>query len=651
MLRKVVFRLSTPDFAPRDSASCATDSCPMNIEHLDALSRSFGFQTRVTTSAAGLDLPDDRDGQFSIIVAAPPYECDSRYRPFNFKSSGEKEAIVRNQNLLVAAAERLSPEGLMFVYGLPPHLARYATALSSRLTLRYWISVRSMTGQKPGGLRPEHTGLLLLSRPGASINSVRVPHPRCRCCDKSLKDWGGKSHLMHPAGVRLSDVWRDMVVDPQDRMPVEVFERILQLSHSGDRDRLLLVVPDSTPARTPGANDNELNLTAFNPLEAKCAETASSRMRLAPEHLLDRCHNALCLEVLKAIPSDTIDLAFADPPFNLTKDYNGYSDDRGESEYVGWSKRWLVEYERVLKPGGALVLVNLPKWAALLADFLSRTGKLYLQNWIVWDSLPEPKGVLMPAHYSLLYFTKGPRAARFNYCSMENGWQPFDEAVFPPDRVDVCQRRACVRRRRAGGHVWRGELTDVWFDIHRDRRQKRTGQAQRVHPCQTPDRLLDRIIRLTTNPGDLVLDGFAGTGTSALVAKRLGRRFIAIEQDGGYISIAARRMSDSRSSDRRAKSKAARGTISKRRLQLELQRLARLLGRLPDRTDAEMFSHFDPRAYEERFASWSDALKAARLVVPDSQAESSDGDEGARNQLELFKPASTNAEDADLNLG
>src|ERR1044072_40315 len=113
-----------------------------------------------------------------------------------------------------------------------------------------------------------------------------------------------------------------------------------------------------------------------------------------------------------------MDLGFADPPFNLTKRYNGYSDDRNERDYVGWCKRWLVEYERVVKSGGAIVILNLPKWATLLADFLSRTGKLYLQNWIVWNSLPEPKGVLMPAHYALLYFTKGEEGCRFHYCSM-----------------------------------------------------------------------------------------------------------------------------------------------------------------------------------------------------------------------------------------
>ncbi len=629
----------------------------LNLEHLTALARHFGFETTLIKSAHEIDLNAQMelryDGvckrEFSLIVAAPPYDPDSRYRPFNFKACEEKESLEQNQNLIQAAAERLSPDGLMFVYGLPAHLARYATAISSRLTLRYWISVRTMTGQKSSGLRPEHTGLALFSKSSAPLNSIRVPHPRCLYCDKPLKDWGGKSHLMHPVGVMLSDVWRDLVVDPQDRMPSEVFERILQLSQSRDRTSLLLAVPDRPAARRFKANEYEANYLAFNPLRS-----AASKDRSLPEHLVDRMHKAPCLEVLKSIPSETIDLAFADPPFNLTKDYNGYSDDKGESEYIGWSKRWLIEYERVLKPGGALVALNLPRWAALLADFLSRTGKMYLQSWIVWDSLPEPKGRLMPAHYSLLYFTKGPSAARFNYCSMENGWQPFDEAVFPPDRTDVCRRRTCVRKRRASGHVWRGELTDIWFDIHRDRRQKRAGIAEKAHPCQTPDRLLDRIIRLTTNPNDLVLDAFAGTGTSALVSKRLGRRFIAIEQDGGYLSIAARRINDNRPSERRRAGCPSSRRVSKRRLQMELQRLARLLGRLPGRADIELLSQFEPETFEERFDSWGDALKAARLVVPGVCAEQADCDQAPPGQLEMFEPSlagQERKEDGDLSFG
>ena len=371
-----------------------------------------------------------------------------------------------------------------------------------------------------------------MSKPGASVNRIRIPHARCRHCDETLKDWGGKAHLMHPDGVALSDVWMDLVVDPDDALPVEVFERIMDLSSSRDRTKLLLLASDPSSMSKDADYHEQSSLAAFNPLKWRRPSGAS--VRAIPAELIDKLHKAPCLDVLKAIPSETVDLAFADPPFNLTKNYNGYSDDRADRDYIGWCKRWLVEYERVLKPGGSMFILNLPRWSVRLADFLTRAGNLYLQNWIVWNALPEPKGVLMPAHYSLLYFTKGERAARFNYCSMENGWEPFDEAVFPPDRPDVCQRRSCVRRRRTSGKTWRGELTDIWHDIHRERRPIKGAIHKKAHPCETPERFLDRIVRLATNPGDVVLDAFAGTGTTAFVARRLDRRFIAIEQDDDY---------------------------------------------------------------------------------------------------------------------
>jgi len=273
---------------------------------------------------------------------------------------------------------------------------------------------------------------------------------------------------------------------------------------------------------------------------------------------------------------------------------------------------------RVLKPGGALLVLNLPKWSLYLADFLCREREMYLQNWIVWNALPEPKGVLMPAHYSLLYLTKGEGAARFNYCAMENGWQPFDEAVFPPDRADLCKRKSCVRARRQSASTWRGELTDIWYDIPRDRRNHRNRQFLKTHPCPTPEALLDRIIRLTTNPGDLVLDAFAGVGTTALVAERLDRRFITIEQDEEYIAAAEQRLRERKlpyTSVRRER--RSRG-VAKRKLQLELQRLALSLGRLPTKLDVERFSDYRLQQFEAAFPAWSEALKAAKIVLHDS---------------------------------
>ncbi|MFL6276908.1 MAG: DNA methyltransferase [Blastocatellia bacterium] len=569
---------------------------------------------------------------YSVCVASLPDGAQERFHPFNAKQT-DRHAHERLTMQLKEAACRLDDSGLMFIYGLPRELARAAVALAETLTFRYWIAVRTMTATKANGLRPEHTGLLVLAKPGAALNALRIPHPRCRHCDLTLKDWGGKSHLMHPEGVRLSDVWMDMVVDPSDLMPAEVFERILDLAQSPQRQSLLLLFPEELPAAATTARDSSPLIRTFDPL-AHQARPRASRPRAVPEDLLNRLHRAPCLDVLRRIPSATVDLAFADPPFNLTKSYEGYTDDLAARDYLGWCKRWLVEYERLLKPGGALFVLNLPKWAVGLADFLSRSASLYLQNWIVWNALPEPKGVLMPAHYALLYFTKGERPSRFNYCSMEQGWQPFAEAVFPPDRADVCARRFCQRQRRASAQLWRGELTDIWHDIHRERRPIKKAAGEKAHPCATPERLLDRIIRLATNPGDIVLDAFAGTGTSALVAERLNRRYIGIEQADEYLHVADRRLSEKRSSWQRTTRAVERGSVSKRALQLELKRLTLMLGRLPTLADVARLSRFTPEMFEQGFDTWSEALKAARNVVALSP-ELVQGLPEA-NQLEMF---------------
>jgi site-specific DNA-methyltransferase (adenine-specific) len=550
---------------------------------------------------------------YSVCVASLPASANDRFQPFNAKQA-DRRAQERVTAQLCDAAARLDGDGLMFVYGLPRDLARVATALGNVLAFRYWIAIRTMTASKENGLRPDHTGLLVMSKPGAAINPLRIPHPRCRHCDQPLKDWGGKSHLMHPEGVRLSDVWMDIVVDPYERMPAEVFERILELAASPERASLALLFPEATQAIT-NATDSPEHIRSFNPLAHKLRGRPAGKPQAIPETLLNRLHRAPCLDVLRRIPSASVDLTFADPPFNLAKSYEGYKDDLTERDYLGWCKRWLVEYERVLKPGGALFILNLPKWAIGLTDFLLRSGSLYLQNWIVWNALPEPKGVLMPAHYALLYFTKGKRPARFNYCSMEKGWQPFDEVVFPPDRSDVCERRACVRRRRASTQTWRGELTDIWYDIHRERRPIKKTAGEKAHPCATPERLLDRIIRLASNPGDIVLDAFAGTGTSALVAERLNRQFIAIEQADEYLHIADRRLREKRSSWQRATRPSERGAASKRALQIELKRLTLMLGRLPNIADVAGLSKYTPAMFEQAFDSWSVALKAARNVL------------------------------------
>lgn len=572
----------------------------LNLEQLKRLADNAGFHTRF-----------DFDGNpFDVCVVSISTEAQDRLPAFNVQDGQAEQTFEGNVHQLRQAALTLSDKGLMFVYGTPALLARYAVALSEILDFRYWIAVRTTGKSQSDRLRAEHNGLLLFAKNGARINSLRVAHSVCRACGKLLKDWGGKAHLMNPSGVALSDVWMDLVVDAGHRMPAEIFERILQLAFNFERNRLLFLTLKE--ANSQIKTYQNAPLFPFDPLNWMKGEV--KKKRSLPAAIINKLQSGKCLDVLTAIPSQTIDLAFADPPFNLTKVYNGYSDTREQNDYIGWCKRWLIEYERVLKPGGALMVLNLPKWSVYLADFLSRSKNLYLQNWIVWNALPEPKGVLMPAHYSLLYFTKGKTAARFNYCTMEEGWQPFDEAVFPPDRADVCKRRVCIRKRRASASTWRGELTDIWHDIPRDRRTGRRAPLLEAHPCPTPEALIDRIIRLTTNAGDVVLDAFAGVGTTALVAQRLGRSFIAIEQDANYINVAEKRI-EARGQPLPQAKRRRRSSITKRTLQLELKRLALMLNRLPTKADVEELSEYRLEQFENAFTFWGEALKAARLFI------------------------------------
>ena len=168
---------------------------------------------------------------------------------------------------------------------------------------------------------------------------------------------------------------------------------------------------------------------------------------------------------------------------------------------------------RALKPGGSLFVLNLPKWAMHHAVFLNR--QLQFRRWIVWDALSEPRGKLMPAHYALLWYTKPGAVPVVNRLRAES--------------PQYCLRPSCAEQRKAGE-----KLSDVWSDIHRIKHNKRRDE----HPCQLPIHLLERVILMSTDPGDVVLDPFLGTGTTAIAAKKLGRRFIGIE----YVRMAQSRL-------------------------------------------------------------------------------------------------------------
>lgn len=224
-----------------------------------------------------------------------------------------------------------------------------------------------------------------------------------------------------------------------------------------------------------------------------------------------------CLKILPTIAGNCIDTVFADAPFNIGKEYgSSVNDRRDEKEYLEWSQMWLNECVRVLKEGGSLFLYNLPKWNIYLAKMLLDRS-MHFRDWIVVDlklGLPIP-GRLYPSHYSLLYFTKGKHK------------------TFHSIRTPI---KAC---RHCGGDVkdYGGHrnalnpkglnLTDVWNDIPPVRHWKFKSKKRKANALST--KLLDRVIDLSTEIGDVVLDPFGGSGTTFAVCENKGRRWIGIE--------------------------------------------------------------------------------------------------------------------------
>lgn len=241
----------------------------------------------------------------------------------------------------------------------------------------------------------------------------------------------------------------------------------------------------------------------------------AKKSELVVETKLGKLYAGDCLEWMREIESESVDLFFADPPFNLNKDYGiKVNDKRKEADYLAWCRQWLNEGVRLLTPGGSFFVYNLPKWNAALVGELME--KLTLKNWIAIDlrvSLPIA-GRLYPAHYSLLYLVKGKKAN-----------------TFKPDRLPLETCRHC------GGelHDYGGyknkmnpkgiNLADIWDDLspvrHKGRKNRRENELSL--------KLMDRIIEMASRPGDLVLDPFGGSGTTYVACELKGRHWLGCE--------------------------------------------------------------------------------------------------------------------------
>ncbi len=235
------------------------------------------------------------------------------------------------------------------------------------------------------------------------------------------------------------------------------------------------------------------------------------------------------LRALTRIPDSSVDLVFADPPYNIGKVFNGRRDRwPSEGAYLEWSYEWLSLCIRKLKPTGSIYLMCATQCLPHFDLFLR--ARLTILSRIVW--FYDSSGVQAKKYFGsmwepILYCVCDARSHTFNADDIKV------EARTGAERRLIDYRKpvpAVYNSTKVPGNVW--EVSRVRYRM----------AEYEEHPTQKPVALLERIVRASSNPGDLVLDPFAGTFTTCFVAKELGRRSIGIEIEEPYVKIGLRRL-------------------------------------------------------------------------------------------------------------
>ena len=573
-------------------------------------------------------LLDCAQGFKDVCIVRLPYAKPHDPRP----ALEEVGQVVRE------VAHVLGPEASLVILGEPINLVHAHASVEPFLRYQLWIAIKRKTicsSTTPGSLPQYHFGALVYTKYKASLRHVktRIQYTYCPVCNKTTKDYGGKKHTYHEFGTLVSDVWRDVACDLESNL-TPVIDRFADLFGSEPYRELLFL------------DCRDLSLSYALPhRESRPVVQEGRRTLETRSHALIQGN---CLEELKKIPNDSIDFVFADPPYNLRKKYSGYNDGLQIAEYFQWCDQWIGELARVLRPGRTCAILNIPLWA--IRYFLCLEKIMRFQNWVVWDSLSFPVRLIMPAHYTILCFSKGesrPLPGLTDQADHENGFSPYNGfQPYRPLAEGYCLRANCVATRKALGLNDRGPLTDLWGDVHRLKHNSRRVD----HPCQLPPQLMYRLLSLFTKPGEVVLDCFNGAGTTTLAAHQFNRAYIGIELSEQYHCLAQARheeigmgLDPFRKEKRTLTSKNSpvprmpkqKYAVPKKTLQLEVKRVARLLGRIPSREDIRKLGKYPIEYYEKYFASWGEVCAAARTTGM-SEDRVPVKAEPAGQQLELF---------------
>jgi len=251
---------------------------------------------------------------------------------------------------------------------------------------------------------------------------------------------------------------------------------------------------------------------------------------------LNKIYNLDCLDFLKKIGDNVVDLAVIDPPYNLSKaKWDTFKD---EKDFFDFTFKWIDTLIPKLKDNGSLYVFNTPYNSAFILSYLMKKG-LVFQNWITWDKrdgLGGAKTKFSNGQETILFFTKN-KDHTFNY---EEVRVPYEST----DRIEHARTKGILK----DGKRWfpnpNGRLCgEVWHITSERHKNKVNGKTSKMsHITPKPTELIERIIKASSDMGDVVLDCFVGSGTTAFVAKKMRRNFICSDNNKNYVRLAKKNL-------------------------------------------------------------------------------------------------------------
>ncbi|MBN2218058.1 MAG: site-specific DNA-methyltransferase [Pirellulales bacterium] len=259
----------------------------------------------------------------------------------------------------------------------------------------------------------------------------------------------------------------------------------------------------------------------------------------------NKVHRGDCVETLAKVDPGSVDLVFADPPFNIGYEYDVYDDRRSRREYLDWSKAWMAAVSRALKPTGTFWLAIGDEYAAELKLLAQDSLGFTCRSWVIWYYTFGVNCVraFSRSHTHLFHFVKDPGSYTFNSDNPAVRVLSARQLVYKDTRANPKGRlpdNTWILRPQDAPLGGFSAIHDTWYFARVAGTFK---EREGFHGCQMPEQLLGRIIRISSNPRDLVLDPFAGSGTTMAVAKKLGRRWLGLELSAEYVKRIRERIS------------------------------------------------------------------------------------------------------------